>query len=86
MLESTRLTQFSSVSSFSLLSDLVCVAIIVVGVSFWAVRVVFRLMSSCLLNMIVFPEVVSSPKKNLGKFDFVLLSSFFFDDNSSLAS
>ena len=53
MFGSTLLTQISSVSSFSLLSDFVCVAIVVIGVSVWVACVVFKQSSF---------EVVVSPK------------------------
>ena len=76
----------SSVTSFSLLSDLVCVANVVVGVSNRVPRVVFRLISFCLFVLIVLSEVVFSPKIKLRKYNFVRISSFFFADSSSLAS
>ena len=76
----------SLVSSFSLLSDMLYVAIVVVGASIWIVRVVFRLISFCLFVMVVRSEVVWSPKNFSGNFDFALVSSNFFDDSSSLAS
>ena len=81
---SARLTQISSVSFF--LSDAVCVAIVVVHVSVWAARVVFKMISFCLVVMIVFPVVVVFSNIIFGKFDFVRVSSFFFADSSSLAS
>ena len=74
----------SLVSSFSLLSALVCVAIIVVGISVRIVRNVFRLISFCLFVMVVCSEVVLSPKILLAKFNFALVSSIFFDDSSSI--
>ena len=66
----------SLVSSFSLLSDMLYVAIFV-GISVWVVRNVFRLMSFCLFVMIVRSEVVLSPKIISGNFDFALVFSIF---------
>ena len=43
----------SLVSSFSLISDLVCVDIVVVAASVCFFRVVFRLISFCLFVMVV---------------------------------
>ena len=80
---STRLTQISSVSS--LLSDVVCVALVVVCVSFCAACVVF-VISFCLGLATVFPDVLVSVNMIFGKIDFVVVSICFLADSTSLAS
>ena len=78
-LGSTRLTKIFLVSSFSFLLGSVCVAIVDVCVSVWVPRVSFRLVSVCLLTIVVvFPEVVLL-------WNFVIVPCFFVD-SSSLAS
>ena len=80
---STRLTQISAVSS--LLSDVVCVAVVVFCGSVCVTCVAF-VVSICLGLTVVGPDVLVSVKMILEKVNFFVVSVFFFADSISLAA
>ena len=81
---STRLPQISAVTS--LLSDVVCVAVVVLCCSVCAVCVVF-VISVCVGLAVVFADVIVSVRMIFGKVDFgIVISVFFLAASTSLTS